>query len=105
MKKLFRIIESQDWNIEDEGDSYRISKYSNAGEDFSFSISKGTLTEMKEAIIDYAEDFDAGEHAAFWVEHRNVAGTPQSIRELLDDADSIDKMLQELSEKLEEELK
>jgi len=96
--KLFNKIEAQDWNIEDEGDSYRISKYSDEGEDFSFSIEKSSTENMKKEIIDYAEDFDPEEHAEMWIEIRGTRGVPNSIRALIKDAESIKDGLLNLAE-------
>ena len=42
------------------------------------------------------------EHVELWVDSRGKNGVPGSIRELVKDAEAIDKMLQELADALAE---
>lgn len=57
-----------------------------------------------ESVREYANDFDADEHAAMWIEARGkVNGVPDSIRELIKDAEAIKEMLNELADALEME--
>ncbi len=78
--------------------SLELEKYSPAGEDFIFAIEgKDIPTEVAE----YAEDFDTDEHVELWVEGRGKRGVPETIRELVEDAETIQKMLDELAEALE----
>ena len=49
-------------------------------------------------IAEYAAEFDADEHAEMWVDKRGQNGVPNSIRALIDDADAIQEMLDELAE-------
>lgn len=94
-KKYKKVIEDLGWVVREYGDSYDICQYSPAGEDFSFSISK---KHVAQEIIEYAENFDPDEHAADWIESmRTVRGVPQSVRALIDDADAIKEMLDELA--------
>ena len=53
-----------------------------------------------ESVYEYAHDFDADEHAEMWLGHRGEGGCPSSVRELIDDADAIKEMLEELADKL-----
>lgn len=97
-KALKRVCENLDWTVREYEEDIELAKYSPAGEDFFFSVSKDNfLTE----VINYAEDFDADEHAEMWVENMHtVKGVPQSIRTLIEDADAIKEMLLELATKL-----
>ena len=98
-QKLFDKAEELEWSIYvDEDGEIEFSKYSPAGEDFSFHIEgKNIVQEVKE----YACNFDADEHAEMWVNSRGKNGVPDSIRTLIDDADAIQTMLDELAETLE----
>lgn len=96
-KKIRKIIEDLGWSIFEYGDYINFEKYSPAGEDYNFTVNKNNLIEN---IIEYAENFDPDEHAALWVDYRGTMGVPNSIRELLQDADNIKEMLQELANKL-----
>lgn len=97
-KQLILVCERLDWNVEILKNDVQLSKFSPAGEDFFFTVDKQNfLTE----IINYAENFDADEHAEMWVKCMDsVRGVPQSIRTLIEDADAIKEMLLELAEKL-----
>lgn len=97
-KKLKRICENLDWTLREYEEDIELAKYSPAGEDFFFTVSKKNFLDD---VIEYAESFDADEHAEMWVENMHtVSGVPQSIRTLIDDADAIKEMLLELAKKL-----
>lgn len=95
-KKYLETCENLDWEIyEDDDGTVELRTESPAGEDFSFAVnSKKFVEDIKE----YAANFDIDEHIEMWVEAKNngVGGIP-SIRELVKDAEDIDKMLQELA--------
>lgn len=97
-KKLKRICENLDWYVSEYENDIQLEKYSPAGEDFFFTANKDNFVTN---VINYAEDFDPDEHAEMWVKNmHNVNGVPQSIRTLIDDADAIKEMLEELANKL-----
>ena len=79
------------------GNEIYISKYSPAGEDFGFEVKGTTFEEIAEGIKEYADNFDADEHVLLWVEGCGRNGVP-SIRGLIDDANAIQDMLDELVE-------
>lgn len=97
-KRQKRICERLGWNVTVFKDDVELSQYSPAGEDFSFIADKKNFAC---SIKEYAEGFDADEHAEMWVENMHIVrGVPQSIRTLIDDADAIKKMLTALSEQI-----
>lgn len=97
-KKLKRICENLDWTLREYEEDIELAKYSPAGEDFFFTVSKKNFLDD---VIEYAESFDADEHAEMWVENMHtVSGVPQSIRTLIEDADAIKEMLLELAKNL-----
>jgi hypothetical protein len=68
-----------------------------AGEDFGFSFYFNGLPEdFVDQFTSYAADFDPEEHAVQWYGGRGAPG----LRELLDDADAIDKHLQKVAAQL-----
>ena len=77
-----------------------LEKYSPAGEDFIVAVG---VEDFVENVKKYAADFDPDEHIEMWVmaRHNGTKGIP-SIRELVHDAEAIDKMLQELATALQE---
>ena len=96
-------VEDLGWSIEPQGDYIYISQYSPAGEDFGFEVDGKSLADVVHQVCEYADNFDADEHAEMWINARGkVNGVPDSIRELIDDADAIQEMLNELAEKVKE---
>ena len=98
--KLIKNIENSGWIValDDNGQAAYLSQGTPLGEDFGFDVEYKNADELVKAISDYYEDFDPEEHAMMWWNARNsVSGVPQSIRELLDDADAIRKMLAKLT--------
>lgn len=102
-KRFERICEKLDWSINEYKNNVELEKFSPAGEDFFFCVDKKDFINN---VVEYAEDFDADEHAEMWIENRHtVSGVPQSIRTLIDDADAIKEMLLELAENLKRKIK
>ena len=100
-QRYIDILEENDWSVSSYTDDGRVElqKYSPAGEDFSIIVE---VEDFTESVREYANDFDADEHAEMWVEARGkVNGVPESIRELIDDAEEIQEMLNELADALE----
>ena len=97
--KYRKICEDLEWalHVYDDG-TVELEKYSPAGEDFIFTVNAENFAREVE---EYAESFDVDEHIAMWIEAKRngTAGVP-SARELVHDAEEIDKMLQELAEAL-----
>lgn len=94
------IIENEGWRVvEYESEEVCIGKYSPAGEDFFFSV---PIQNFAEEVEEYAQDFDVDEHVEMWIDarKRGVSGVPSTIRELLEDAEAIQKMLNDLAEAL-----
>ena len=100
-KSITDILESRDINIistEKQQNEYitELEFWSDAGEDFIITLwHDRTKKSFVDAFISYFLDFDPGEHAEMWVEYRGTRGVPESIRTLIDDADSIKAFLEE----------
>lgn len=85
------------WSVSKHGTDIEVSKYSYAGEDFSFCIdADGDLAKQ---VSEYADDFNVDEHVKMWITS-DLAGVPSSVRILLEDAERIDDDLQDLAEAL-----
>jgi len=93
------VTDSRKAGFLDEGvTELEFSKYSPAGEDFSFAVEGDSPDSIIEEIRSYSADFDTEEHIEMWVKARhNGRGVP-SIKELVEDADAIENMLRELAE-------
>lgn len=95
-ENLIAACESLGWTVREYDDgSAELSQYSPAGEDFSLCVETENFAEE---IRSYYEDFDPEEHAEMWIEaKRNGVGGIPSIRRLIEDADAIDSMLEDLA--------
>ena len=94
--KIKEIAERLGWKVEEYDDgTVDFSKYSPAGEDFSFTVN---AKEAEKEIYEFYNVFDVDEHVEMWIEAREN-GTPgvPSTRELVEDAGDIYKMLKELA--------
>ena len=72
-----------------------LETYSPEGEDVLVSLTyDGTEKDFIREFNDYAEGFDAEDHAEMWIECRGKNGVPDSIKDLLEDAEWIKERLQ-----------
>lgn len=101
IKKIIETIEGLGWNVSQYNDGLEISQYSPASEDFIFYAHGKNADEIIKSIEEYAENFDTDEHIEMWVEakYHGHEGIP-TIRELVEDADEIKKMLETLADKV-----
>ena len=96
-----KICEERNWVVRDYEDGWEIENESPAGEDLVVWISKDEGG-FVEGVRKYADDFDADEHAELYAGMRGKRGVPSSIRTLINDADEIQNMLDDLASALEE---
>ena len=79
-----------------------LETYSPEGEDVLVSLTyDGTEKDFIREFNDYAEGFDAENHAEMWIECRGKNGVPDSIKDLLEDAEWIKDTLMEVADDLE----
>lgn len=101
-EKYISVLEACGWAVNSYTDDGRveIEKHSPAGEDFSICVE---VENFPDAVMEYYEDFDVDEHIEMWIEARKngTRGVPPP-RELVKDAEDIDKILQELADALAE---
>lgn len=106
-EKLIAKAEELGWKVQiDEqmdGVDVNFYKYSPMGEDFGFNIYADSIEDVPDEVGKYYTYFDTEEHVEMWIEARRngMRGVP-SIKELVEDADAIDDMLDKLSDALYE---
>lgn len=110
-KRIEELLEKHDFSVCGEiSERYRekgrydidLETYSPEGEDVIVSlIYDGTEEDFIREFISYANDFDAEEHAEMWIECRGKNGVPNSIKNLLEDAEWIKSILGEVADDLE----
>lgn len=101
--KYREICEALEWAVTECDDgTIELEKYSPAGEDFIFYVEAENFAKEVE---EYANNFDPDDHIAMWLEvkRRGTCSGIPSPRELVHDAEEIDKMLRELAEALTED--
>jgi hypothetical protein len=96
--KYREVCERLEWSVYECGDgSIELEKHSPAGEDFSICVG---VENFVDNVKEYAASFDQEEHIEMWVLARHTVSGVPSIKELVRDAEDIDKMLKELAEAL-----
>lgn len=106
MAVLLDEADSLGWSVYEDESGWDIRKASPAGEDFGFFVHKSSVKDAGDFVREvrqYADDFDPDENIEMWVEARRSGsrGIPE-IRTLVQDADDIQDMLNELAETLED---
>lgn len=92
------VFEDLGWTcLRYEDGTMELGHASPAGEDFWAAIDG---EDIPAAVAKCAEYFDANEHVEFLVESRGTRGVPNSVRALVEDAEAIQMMLDELAEAL-----
>lgn len=104
LKKLLEKAEELGWSydiIEEDDRRYvELGKYSPSGEDFHMDIDIGKEipeTNFMDNLANYG--FDPDEHAEMYIKVRGKNGVPSSVRELIEDAEAIEGMINELYDK------
>lgn len=92
--KIREVCEDLGWEWTDCGDFIELENWSPAGEDLILTFDKRSLTDE---IREYAATWDIDEHIEMWVQARQHDSGIPSVRELCQDAEDIDEMLQDLA--------
>lgn len=96
------ILEKREWSVCDYTDDGRVELewYSPAGEDFIVCVK---VENFPDEILDYSDSFDPDEHIAMWIEAKQngTKGVP-GARQIVHDAEEIEKELDELAFELQE---
>ena len=109
-KRIEELLEKHDFSVCGEiSEIYRekgqydidLETYSPEGENVIVSLTyDGTEEDFIRQFESYAERFDAEEHATMWIEQRGKNGVPDSIKNLLEDAEWQKEMLLEVAKEL-----
>ena len=109
LNKMFEAIENMDWNThfsENQTESeieIELENWSPAGENIIETIRfDNTPDGLIKALKENAESFDVDEHVELWIEGRGKNGVPDTARELVEDAEAIKEMLDDLYEAVSE---
>ena len=101
-KQIIDAADKAGWDckIEKTKNGYDIcfNTYSPCGQDVNCEISVRTLDKVPDEVHEYWQAYDPEEEAMLWFGANR--GEPESLRELLDDMDWVDNMLEDLSTEL-----
>lgn len=100
LEALKRKAGDLDWSWdEDEGGYVQLSKCSPAGEDFFIVVNAGN---MVDEIRNYSDSFDTERHVHDLMDAKdNGLGGVPGLKELVEDADAIQEMLEGLADAME----
>ena len=96
-EKFIEVCEANKWYVNENGaGDFEIETYSPAGEDVivPVCVEDENNAEYWKKVFEYEDNFDPSEHAAMW--YGQNRGEPSSLRDLIDDAEAIKKMLEQL---------
>lgn len=93
-RKIKRVLEEKGFAVKNDGDTWFISRYTPAGEDWGLYF--GELEE----IIDYAEDYDPEDDFNMWIEARKRDKTVPAPAELWQDQLWKQEILNEIVEEI-----
>lgn len=104
---ILNAMEGLDWEVDirvdDDVKELELSTYSSLGEYLVYTINGTTPKELAIEIMRIYVNFDVDRHVESWVIARmNGAQGVPSIKELVEDAIEIEKMLKELSDTVRE---
>ena len=109
-ERTIEVLENNDMHAYERSEQHgeftrEIEFYSPEGEDVLECIFyDGTDESFIKAFRSNAENFDANEHAEMWIENRGqVGGVPESVRDLINDAEWIKDTLLSVADELEAE--
>ena len=109
-ERIIEVLEAHDISVcgeiteriyNDDGYDVELETYSPEGEDVIISlIYDGTEEDFIRQFERYAEDFDTEDHAETYINMRGKNGVPESIKDLLEDAEWQKEMLLEVAKDL-----
>lgn len=107
--RIVEISEENGWKVDvesNDGDnfSYEFSKYSPAGQDFSFEaeMKNNNVYALLNDIKDYYDCYDCSYQAYLWLDNtgHGINGAPYNMKDVYEDMEACEKMIFELWESL-----
>lgn len=103
-RRFRKALEVSDWDFRIdifEGEpEFVFDTYSPAGEDLRFdgriTSEESAVDEIVSAVEDTWRSYDVDEHVRVWIDSMGENGVPSTVRELLEDAEEIAVMYDEL---------
>ena len=97
IEELIQIAENNGWNVDIDEKDYTFAQYSNAGQDFFFTLSANTADELITELSDYIEGYNPFDEALLWIrDGHGVNGAPYDADDVFNDMKDCKRMMQEL---------
>lgn len=100
LEKLLDKARELDWVVTQEDDTiYNFAKYSPAGQDFNMSIdTEDDVDLFLDNLYEYWQDYDPEQETMYWLDDTGHGknGAPYHMRDLLDDMEACQDMIDDL---------
>ena len=101
--KQREICEANGWSVYEYNGTIELSKYSPANEEHLLTLVDDET--IAEQVMEAYENFDVDRHAEMWIPERGQGGVPETIKEIVEDAEAIKAMIKELADALKEKFR
>lgn len=91
--KIEEYLKDLGWNVSTCDRVLTIQRHTPLGEDWFYEL---PLDNLENKLIELYSNFDVDEEAAFWIERRGENGVPDSVKDLLEDAEWKEKELEKI---------
>ncbi len=96
IEQLIKIAEDNGWKVHIDED-YTFNQYSDAGQDFFFTLTANTADELIRELAVYIEYYNPFEEAMIWIKDgHGVNGAPYEPEDIYNDMKDCKQMMQEL---------
>ena len=98
IEQITQIAESLGWKVEVDESDITFSRYTTAGQDFSFSVNKNK--DITDEVLDYYEGYDPSEEAILWCDSsgHGKKGAPYHLKDIIADMEEAEEMVGALYE-------
>ena len=98
IEQITQIAESLGWKVEVDESNITFSRYTTAGQDFSFFVNKNK--DITDEVLDYYEGYDPSEEAILWCDSRGKSknGAPYQLKDIIADMEEAEEMVGTLYE-------
>lgn len=102
INKMIDVSENLGWSVQIDGNDYTFSQFSPAGQDFNIEVTAENLDEIINKIKERIDNFDCSYETYIWLDNTGHGqnGAPYDMKDLYDDMESCEKMMDELYEEL-----